>query len=148
MLLGDLLVSVTEPVETSTLRWALETGANGVVWNEEVEEVLDLTVRAVHAGQIVFPLAFRRRQNIPSLTNREKQVLSLVIMGFTNRQIAEQLYVSDSTVKSHLNTAYRKLGVGSRAEAAHVITDPDEGIGTGILAITGGGLARGRRSAS
>lgn len=142
------IVAIAGPVETSTLRWALESAADGVVWETRLEETLDLTLRAVHAGQLVMPPAFRRRQNTPRLTNREKQVLSLVIMGLTNREIASKLYLSESTVKSHLNTSFRKLGVGSRAEAEQVITDPDEGLGTGILAITAPGLARGRRRES
>jgi hypothetical protein len=67
-----------------------------------------------------------------------------MIMGLTNREIATKLFVSESTVKSHLNTAYRKLGVHSRVEATRLIADPDEGLGTGILAITGPGLKRTR----
>ena len=69
-------------------------------------------------------------------------------MGLTNREIAENLFFSESTVKSHLNTAYRKLGVTSRVEAAEMITDPEEGLGTGILAITPKGHARVRRRES
>jgi DNA-binding CsgD family transcriptional regulator len=80
------------------------------------------------------------RATEPELTNREKQSLSLVIMGMTNRQIADKLFISESTVKSHLNTAYRKLGVRSRAEATRLIADPRTGLGMGILAITRSGL--------
>jgi predicted ArsR family transcriptional regulator len=68
----------------------------------------------------------------------------MVIMGLTNLEIAQKLYISENTVKSHLNTAYKKLGVHSRAEAQRLITDPDQGLGTGILAITAPGLTRGR----
>lgn len=140
----QLLVVCTEPVETSTLRWALYKGVDGVVWDTRLDDSLELTIRAVNAGQLVFPSTFRRRFTLPDLTNREKQVLSLVVMGLTNREIAEKLFISDSTVKSHLNTAYRKLGVSSRVEAAELITDPEEGLGTGILAITASGHARRR----
>jgi hypothetical protein len=62
--------------------------------------------------------------------------------------MAQKLFLSENTVKSHLNTAFRKLGVRSRAEAARLIADPDEGLGTGILAVTAPGLARGRRPKS
>ncbi len=65
-------------------------------------------------------------------------------MGMTNREIAEMLFLSESTIKSHLNKAFRKLGVRSRAEAQRLITDPGQGLGTGILAITGRGLAKPR----
>ena len=142
------LVVCTDPVSTSTLRWALNRGVDGVVWNTDVDSKLALTILAVHLGQLVFPATFRREIDLRSLTNREKQALSLVIMGLTNREIAENLFVSESTVKSHLNTAYRKLGVASRVEAAEMITDPEEGLGTGILAITPKGHARVRRRES
>lgn len=136
------VVFCTDPVDTATLRWALDKGVNGIVWNTELDEKLVPTIKTVCSGQLVFPAQLRRQSKDSNLTNREKQVLSLVIMGLTNRQIAQNLFVSENTVKSHLNTAYRKLGVGSRVEAAELITDPEKGLGTGILAITSRGHAR------
>jgi len=136
------VVFCTDPVDTSTLRWALDKGVDGIVWNTELDEKLVPAIKTVCSGQLVFPAELRRQSKDSNLTNREKQVLSLVIMGLTNRQIAQNLFVSENTVKSHLNTAYRKLGVGSRVEAAELITDPEKGLGTGILAITSRGHAR------
>lgn len=60
------------------------------------------------------------------LTQRESEVLSLIVAGLTNRRIAGRLVVSDETVKSHLRAVYRKLGVGDRAAA--VATALREGI--------------------
>lgn len=137
------LVAFGVDEDASTLR-SFQNRADGLVSPERLEETLALTVQGVVAGLLVVPRGTRRRSRVRDITNREKQVLSLVIMGFTNFEIAEKLYISESTVKSHLNTAYRKLGVHSRAEAVRVIADPEEGLGTGILAITGPGLARGR----
>lgn len=138
-----LLVACIAPVYVRGLRWAIDVGVDGIVWDSELEQTLDPTIRAVCAGQLVVPRDSYRRSGSEEITNREKQTLSLVIMGLTNREIAQKLFISESTVKSHLNTAYRKLGVHSRAEAARLIADPAEGLGTGILAITGPGLARG-----
>jgi DNA-binding NarL/FixJ family response regulator len=138
------IVACSEPVEAPTIWWAIRMGVDGLIWNTRLEESLELTVRAVHAGQIVVPGGVLVRIQTPELTNREKQTLSMVVMGLTNLEIAQKLFISENTVKSHLNTAYRKLGVHSRAEAQRLITDPDQGLGTGILAITAPGLSRGR----
>ena len=51
------------------------------------------------------------------LSGREREVLQLVAAGKSNRRIATELFVSVGTVKTHLNNAYRKLGVHSRTQA-------------------------------
>jgi DNA-binding NarL/FixJ family response regulator len=124
------------------VRRAIEQGADGLVWEAALESTLATTVGAVLSGQIAVPRDVWRRVERPELTNREKQTLGLVIMGLSNGEIATRLYVSESTVKSHLSAAFRKLGVRSRAEAARVIADPREGLGTGILAITASSSGR------
>jgi DNA-binding NarL/FixJ family response regulator len=139
----ERLVLCAERTDAATIRWVIGNGADGLVWDTEIDAALELTIRTVVAGQLVTPPELRGPLN-PQLTNREKQVLSLVIMGLSNAEIAQKLFISESTVKSHLNTAYRRLGVNSRSEAARRITDPDEGLGTGILAITGPGIQRSR----
>jgi LuxR family maltose regulon positive regulatory protein len=57
---------------------------------------------------------------VATLTDRERDVLRLLAGRLTVREIASELYVSPNTLKFHLKTIYRKLGVGSRAEAADV----------------------------
>jgi DNA-binding NarL/FixJ family response regulator len=71
------------------------------------------------------------------LSSREKQVLGLVVMGYMNSQIAAQLFLAESTVKSHLSSAFDKLGVRSRHEAVARILDPQGGLGVGILTVGG-----------
>jgi hypothetical protein len=76
---------------------------------------------------------------------REKQILGMVVMGFTNADIAAELYLAESTVKSHLSSAYPKLGVRSRRQATALILDPTQGLGPGIFAIAVGTGAAGSR---
>ena len=137
------IVACTPEEEAGSIRSAVQSGVDGIVWESRLEETLLITIHAVVAGQLVVPQDSRSRMQPPDLTNREKQSLSLVLMGLTNREIADKLFISESTVKSHLHSAYGKLGVHSRTEAVRRIADPVEGLGTGILAITGPGLARG-----
>lgn len=53
----------------------------------------------------------------PLLTGREKEIIELVAKGTTNRLIAEELFISEKTVKNHITNIFRKLGVGDRTEA-------------------------------
>ena len=130
------LVVCTEKAGRRELRQAIDEGLDGLVWERNIETSLAPTIRAVLAGQLVIPRELRRRLETPNLSTREKQVLSLVVMGLSNNEIAQRLYIGQTTVKTHLASVFRKLGVSSRAEAARLIADPDEGLGTGILRIT------------
>ncbi len=58
-------------------------------------------------------------------------------MGYMNSQIAERLFLAESTVKSHLSSAFGKLGVRSRNEAVDLILNPERGLGMGILGLGG-----------
>jgi DNA-binding NarL/FixJ family response regulator len=59
----------------------------------------------------------------------------MVVLGFTNLEIANKLHVAETTVKSHLSSAYGKLGVRSRQEATARILDPSQGLGLGIISL-------------
>jgi DNA-binding NarL/FixJ family response regulator len=122
-------------------RAAMDKGIAALVLWDGLERALAATVRAVCAGQVVVPSALRWQFETPPLSQREKQVLSLVVLGYTNGEIARKLYLAESTVKSHLSSSFGKLGVSSRKEAANVIVDGINGLGTGILAITDGRAA-------
>jgi DNA-binding NarL/FixJ family response regulator len=61
--------------------------------------------------------SWERRPQVPFLTERELDVLSLVAQGLTNREISRQLFISPATVRTHLEHIYDKLGVRSRAGA-------------------------------
>jgi len=62
-------------------------------------------------------LPFVKGEELSPLTNREKEILTLVSKGETNSQIAEKLFVREVTVKTHLNSIYRKLKVENRVQA-------------------------------
>src|SRR5689334_16683030 len=118
-------------------RRALMTGVDGLLAENQIESALLSTVRAVRSGLICLPQRRPAGVQAESLSSREKQVLGMLIMGFTNAEIGRRLYLAESTVKSHLSSAYTKLGVRSRKDAAALILDPNGGLGTGILAISG-----------
>jgi DNA-binding NarL/FixJ family response regulator len=120
------------------LRRALERGVDGLVPTTGIESALAATVRAVCSGHAVVPRPAPATIDAESLSSREKQVLGMVVMGFSNGEIAHRLHLAESTIKSHLSCAFAKLGVASRKDAAALILDPHGGLGPGILAISSG----------
>ncbi len=129
------VVFVCSKLRPGDLRVALSSGASGVVLEEELATALQPSLQAVGAGQVCVPRSHSEQIEPASLTPREKQILGLVVMGYMNSQIAEKLFVAESTVKSHLSSAFAKLGVRSRTEAAELIMDTERGLGTGILSL-------------
>jgi DNA-binding NarL/FixJ family response regulator len=129
-------VSVVARATRADARRLLREGVAGLVLESEVERTLIPTVRAVSAGQIAYPVALLANGVVQALSNREKQILGMVVMGFSNAEISAKLFISESTVKSHLSSSFSKLGVSSRTEATERILDPVNGLGTGILAIS------------
>jgi DNA-binding NarL/FixJ family response regulator len=96
-----------------------------------VANVLEVTISAVLAGQLSVPRSISDRAAWATFSLREREVLKLVAHGLTNGEIADRLYLSESTVKSHLSSTFRKLGVSSRAEAAAAVLDGDNGLDAG-----------------
>ncbi|MDX6682879.1 MAG: hypothetical protein QOG94_2918 [Solirubrobacteraceae bacterium] len=128
------LVAVMPEDSRRGVRRALEAGADAVVFETELESTLSLAVRSVIAGQTVVPAAGRLELDRPTLSTREKQVLRMVVEGMSNKSIAGELYLAESTVKCHLSSAFSKLGVRSRNEAADMILHSSSGTGAGVLA--------------
>jgi len=123
------IVLVATSEQRSAIRKALRCGVDGFVPYALAEDALSVTVAAVLAGQLAVPQSVRRQANWAVFSVRERQVLQLVADGLTNFEIATRLFLSESTVKSHLSSSFRKLGVSSRAEAAAAVLDPDTGFG-------------------
>jgi DNA-binding NarL/FixJ family response regulator len=117
-------------------RRLLDHGADGVVLGNAVETGLSSAVAAVAAGHLVQPRSLMPARGETALSHREKQVLGLVVMGFSNGEIARQLFLAECTIKSHMQSIFAKLGVGSRKEAVASVLDPQRGLGLGVLALT------------
>ena len=79
-----------------------------------------LTARASRRSQRTSHADAEQTPPVPSLTQRERQILSLLADGLGNKQIAAQLGISTSTVKTHVELLFEKLDVTSRAEAVAV----------------------------
>lgn len=94
---------------------AKSAGASGFVSKDWSADEVAMAVRMVGKGMTVFG----RQDEAPAtpLSEREREVLTLIASGATNREIAERLFLSPHTVKEHASALYRKLGVKNRAEA-------------------------------
>jgi len=121
------VVVISPPATGTGVRRALDAGADAIVFAPELELTLATAVRAVSIGQSVVPRKLRTSVERPVLSHRENQVLALVRDGLTNAEIAERLYLAESTIKSHLSSIFTKFGVRSRKEvAAAVAVAPDD----------------------
>lgn len=117
------IVVVSPPATGAGVRRTLDAGADALVFDSEIDLTLAATLRAVASGQSVVPRKLRASVERPNLSHREYEVLTLVDQGLTNAEIAEALYLAESTVKSHLASIFTKFGVHSRKEAAAVFAD-------------------------
>jgi len=120
------VIALTSFKEGKLIRDALEAGAIGYMLKDASAEELAQAIRAAHAGRATLsPEATQALVHAASqplepgldLTEREREVLLLMIEGLNNTQIAGRLTVSPSTVKSHVSNILSKLGVASRTEA-------------------------------
>lgn len=120
------IISLTSFKEGKIIKNALEAGAIGYLLKDVSADELAWAIRAAHAGRATLsPEAAQslvETANLPpppglDLTEREHEVLALMIEGLSNTQIAGRLTVSPSTIKSHVSNILSKLGVASRTEA-------------------------------
>jgi DNA-binding NarL/FixJ family response regulator len=110
-----------------SMRAALEHQADGIALKTDSPARTIDALRAVNSGVLVFPQAARRWMRTPneralsgpnSLSEREREVWSLLAAGLSNSAIARKLGVSPSTVKFHTQNLFQKLGVNNRTAAA------------------------------
>jgi DNA-binding NarL/FixJ family response regulator len=121
-------------IEKEQIIEALQMGARGVVLKESATQLLFKGIRTVMAGQYwvgrekVSDLVAALRGLVASggekpdknfgLTRRELEIVSTIVAGYTNRDIAQKFSLSEDTVKHHLTHIFDKLGVSSRLELA------------------------------
>ena len=131
---GPRTIVLTASIEKREILQALQLGARGVVLKESATELLLKSIRAVMAGQTwigresVTDVVDHLRRADPSappdrpsgfnLTPREREIVATIVAGYSNREIARQLSISEDTVKNHLTNIFDKLGVSSRLELA------------------------------
>ena len=121
-----VLVLTTYDTDTDILR-AVEAGATGYLLKDTPREDLFRAIRSAAAGQSVLaPSVAARlmeRMRAPAdepLSSREIDVLSAVARGASNREVADSLFISEATVKTHLIHIFQKLGVADRTAAVTV----------------------------
>ena len=130
---GARVVLIVADGALSGVRPLLDTGVEGVVLADTIPVTLALVVRSVCAGHVSVPRPLRHGLDPPALSFRERQILGLVIAGLTNDEIAGRLYLAETTVKGHLTSAFRRLGVRSRREAVALILSADESLRRSVL---------------
>lgn len=129
-----VLAVMPSDARSAVLRRTLVAGASGIVLESDVERALVVTAQALLMGQLSVPVSLARQIAPKPLSHREKQIVALVVRGLTNREIANELFLAESTIKTHLSSAFRKLDARSRAEAVARIQDPESGYGMAVLA--------------
>jgi DNA-binding NarL/FixJ family response regulator len=121
---------LTSFADDEALAQTVLAGAAGYVLKQILGNELATSVRAVAAGQSLIDasttqrvlndlrVAHEKSEGVERLTPREREVLTLIAAGKTNREIGVELYLSDKTVKNYVSNLLGKLGMGRRSEAA------------------------------
>jgi DNA-binding NarL/FixJ family response regulator len=142
---GTQVVVLTTFADDASILAALRAGALGYLTKDAGRAQIARALRTAAAGQAVLDPAVHARllaaaSNPPSpppapttlpdgLTGREAEVLALIAEGLTNAQIARRLYVTEATIKTHINHLFTKAGLHDRAQAVayayqHRLTKP------------------------
>ncbi|MFE2185913.1 response regulator [Streptomyces sp. NPDC059455] len=128
---GTAVVVLTTFADDDSILAALSAGARGYLTKNAGRQDIVRAIRAAAAGQSVLDHEVQNRllatvrarppadaQPLPpGLTRREREVLTLIGQGLPNRAIAEKLFISEATVKTHINNLFAKAGIRDRADA-------------------------------
>jgi|GraSoiStandDraft_50_1057286.scaffolds.fasta_scaffold214644_2 two-component system, NarL family, nitrate/nitrite response regulator NarL len=107
---------------------AIRLGCSGILLKESSTDLIKKSIEKVHAGEIwldtktiaavLHQFGSHRGALVCPLTKREREVIAGIARGLKNKQIAEQMSISEQTVKNHLQKLFDKLGVSDRLELA------------------------------
>ncbi|MBE0687025.1 MAG: response regulator transcription factor [Anaerolineaceae bacterium] len=121
------ILALTSYKEKEQVQSVLQAGAIGYLLKDISADALAQAIRLAHAGQPtlapeaveVLVQASQEPKFLPGqdLSEREREVLALMVEGLNNKQISERLFISQSTAKSHVSNVLAKLNVNSRTEA-------------------------------
>jgi len=123
------VIALTSYKEDELVQGALKAGALSYLLKNVTADELAGAIRAAHAGrptlapeaaEVLIKAATGERRDEDGLTSRELDILRLMVAGENNPEIAEQLFVSRSTVKFHVSNILMKLGASSRTEAVAI----------------------------
>lgn len=131
---GTAVVVLSTFADEDSVLAALGAGARGYLTKDSGRDHIVRAVRAAAAGQAVLDTAVQQRliaaatgnrresrsQPPLDITPREREVLGLIGAGLPNSAIAQRLFVSEATVKTHINNLFAKLGLRDRAEAVRL----------------------------
>jgi len=122
------IVALTSFADKERVSAALEAGASGYILKDANPDEIAAAVRAASRGELhldpavtrplIASLTQQRHAVLSDLTSREREVLSLVGAGKTNKEIARELVISERTARTHVSKVLGKLGVTSRTQAA------------------------------
>ena len=125
------IIMLTSFVEDSTVQQALEAGAAGYLMKNVAINTMAEAIRAAYAGQpslspeataALIRAKTGARPLGSDLSERERQVLALIVEGMSNEEIAERLVISPATARHHVSACLQKLGAANRAQAAVLAT--------------------------
>jgi len=111
------LIALSTYEGDENVRRALAAGVRAYLTKDVRYEDLLKTIRAVHTGETCIPVALLNRPS-PHLSPREIEVLELLVQGLSNKEIAHQLGLADTTAKNHVKSILGKLNVQDRTQAA------------------------------